>query len=47
MATRHFLTLLDLSPEELHYLIQRAITIKNRLRAQGPATPRSPTAPWR
>ncbi|MBA2778894.1 ornithine carbamoyltransferase [Billgrantia kenyensis] len=36
MATRHFLTLLDLSPEELHYLIQRAITIKNRLRAQGP-----------
>ena len=37
MATRHFLTLLDLSPEELHYLIQRAITIKNRLRAQGPS----------
>ncbi|MGM0703545.1 MAG: ornithine carbamoyltransferase [Pseudomonadota bacterium] len=36
MATRHFLTLLDLSRDELHYLIQRGITIKNRLRAQGP-----------
>ncbi|MCT8469594.1 ornithine carbamoyltransferase [Chromohalobacter canadensis] len=36
MATRHFLTLLDLSPEELNHLIQRAITIKNRLKAQGP-----------
>ncbi|MCK0714676.1 ornithine carbamoyltransferase [Chromohalobacter sarecensis] len=36
MATRHFLTLLDLSPEELNHLIQRAITIKNRLQAQGP-----------
>ncbi|MCK0769085.1 ornithine carbamoyltransferase [Chromohalobacter canadensis] len=36
MATRHFLTLLDLSPEELSHLIQRAITIKNRLKAQGP-----------
>ncbi|MCK2043831.1 ornithine carbamoyltransferase [Chromohalobacter sp. TMW 2.2308] len=37
MATRHFLTLLDLSPEELNHLIQRAITIKNRLKAQGPS----------
>ncbi|MCK0745708.1 ornithine carbamoyltransferase [Chromohalobacter nigrandesensis] len=36
MATRHFLTLLDLSSEELNHLIQRAITIKNRLQAQGP-----------
>ncbi|MFB9145740.1 ornithine carbamoyltransferase [Halomonas alkalicola] len=36
MATRHFLTLLDLSQDELHYLIQRAITIKNELKAQGP-----------
>lgn len=25
---RHFLTLLDLSPDELHYIIERAITIK-------------------
>ncbi len=36
MATRHFLTLLDLSQDELRYLIQRAITIKNELKAQGP-----------
>ncbi|MHB0774267.1 ornithine carbamoyltransferase [Halomonas sp. WWR20] len=36
MATRHFLTLLDLSPDELAYLIQRAITIKNRLKTHGP-----------
>ncbi|MCA1769985.1 MAG: ornithine carbamoyltransferase [Halomonas sp.] len=36
MATRHFLTLLDLSQDELRYLIQRAITIKNELRVQGP-----------
>lgn len=36
MATRHFLTLLDLSPDELDYLIQRAITIKTNLKAQGP-----------
>ncbi|MBB3329248.1 ornithine carbamoyltransferase [Halomonas campaniensis] len=36
MATRHFLTLLDLSPEELRYLIQRAITIKNGLKTHGP-----------
>lgn len=36
MATRHFLTLLDLSQDELHYLIQRAITIKNELKSQGP-----------
>ncbi len=28
MNTRHFLTLRDLSPEELDYLIQRAITLK-------------------
>ncbi|GAA3901659.1 ornithine carbamoyltransferase [Halomonas cibimaris] len=33
---RHFLTLLDLSADELHYLIQRAITIKSNLKAQGP-----------
>ncbi|MFG6668061.1 ornithine carbamoyltransferase [Halomonas sp. HNIBRBA4712] len=36
MATRHFLTLLDLSPDELAYLIDRAITIKTELKAQGP-----------
>ncbi|MBY5926005.1 MULTISPECIES: ornithine carbamoyltransferase [unclassified Halomonas] len=36
MAARHFLTLLDLSQDELRYLIQRAITIKNGLKAQGP-----------
>lgn len=36
MATRHFLTLLDLSPTELDYLIQRAIKIKTNLKAQGP-----------
>lgn len=36
MATRHFLTLLDLSPEELRYLIQRAISIKNGLKTHGP-----------
>ncbi|MDI4659894.1 MULTISPECIES: ornithine carbamoyltransferase [Cobetia] len=36
MATRHFLTLLDLSPEELDYLIQRAITIKDGLKKEGP-----------
>lgn len=36
MATRHFLTLLDLTPDELDYLIQRAITIKTNLKAQGP-----------
>jgi ornithine carbamoyltransferase len=37
MAARHFLTLLDFSPDELHYLIQRAIAIKNRMRTQGPS----------
>ncbi|MFC2992072.1 ornithine carbamoyltransferase [Halomonas tibetensis] len=36
MATRHFLTLLDLSQDEMRYLIQRAITIKNELKVQGP-----------
>ncbi|XKE47126.1 ornithine carbamoyltransferase [Halomonas organivorans] len=36
MATRHFLTLLDLSAEELRYLIQRAISIKNGLKTHGP-----------
>ncbi|HBJ28090.1 MAG TPA: ornithine carbamoyltransferase, partial [Cobetia sp.] len=36
MATRHFLTLLDLSPEELDYLIKRAITIKDGLKKEGP-----------
>ncbi|MFI0473015.1 ornithine carbamoyltransferase [Halomonas sp. HMF6819] len=36
MATRHFLTLLDLSPDELDYLIDRAITIKTELKAEGP-----------
>jgi len=36
MATRHFLTLMDLTPDELSYLIQRAITIKSNLKAQGP-----------
>ncbi|WP_447555893.1 ornithine carbamoyltransferase [Vreelandella sp. EE22] len=36
MATRHFLTLLDLSQDELTYLIQRAITIKTELKAEGP-----------
>ncbi|SDK86719.1 ornithine carbamoyltransferase [Modicisalibacter muralis] len=37
MATRHFLTLLDLTPDELAYLIQRAIRIKSALKSQGPA----------
>jgi ornithine carbamoyltransferase len=37
MATRHFLTLLDLSPDELRYLIQRAIAIKNGLKTHGPS----------
>lgn len=36
MATRHFLTLLDLTPDELAYLIQRAIKIKTELKANGP-----------
>ncbi|WP_431026226.1 ornithine carbamoyltransferase [Halomonas sp. H5] len=36
MAARHFLTLLDLSPEELTYLIRRAISIKTGLKTQGP-----------
>ena len=36
MATRHFLTLLDLTPDELAYLIRRAIAIKNALKTQGP-----------
>lgn len=36
MATRHFLTLLDLTPDELAYLIRRAIAIKSALKAQGP-----------
>ncbi|MGM8851655.1 ornithine carbamoyltransferase [Salinicola halophyticus] len=36
MSARHFLTLLDLSADELAYLIQRGITIKNRLKADGP-----------
>lgn len=36
MATRHFLTLLDLTPEELTYLIRRAISIKTSLKTQGP-----------
>ncbi|PRY70721.1 ornithine carbamoyltransferase [Halomonas ventosae] len=36
MATRHFLTLLDLGPDELRYLIQRAISIKNGLKTHGP-----------
>ncbi|MFP4137294.1 MAG: ornithine carbamoyltransferase [Halomonas sp.] len=37
MATRHFLTLLDASPAELESLIRRAITIKQALKAEGPA----------
>lgn len=37
MATRHFLTLLDLSREELNSIIERAIELK-ALRAQGIAT---------
>ncbi|MGM0615923.1 MAG: ornithine carbamoyltransferase [Pseudomonadota bacterium] len=37
MATRHFLTLLDLTPDELSHLIQRAITIKSNLKTQGPS----------
>ncbi|MDR5902204.1 ornithine carbamoyltransferase [Halomonas icarae] len=36
MATRHFLTLMDASPEELSNMIQRAITIKNALKVEGP-----------
>ena len=30
--TRHFLTLTDLTPDELGYLIQRAIELKTMLR---------------
>ncbi|MDF3919886.1 ornithine carbamoyltransferase [Salinicola salarius] len=36
MSARHFLTLLDISADELDYLIQRGITIKNRLKTNGP-----------
>ncbi|MCE3028906.1 ornithine carbamoyltransferase [Salinicola sp. DM10] len=36
MSARHFLTLLDLSRDELAYLIQRAIKIKHELKTQGP-----------
>ena len=36
MATRHFLTLLDLTPDELGYLIRRAVTIKHGLKTHGP-----------
>ncbi|GHB07490.1 ornithine carbamoyltransferase [Salinicola rhizosphaerae] len=36
MSARHFLTLLDLSADELAYLIQRGITIKNGLKTHGP-----------
>ncbi|OHV12102.1 ornithine carbamoyltransferase [Kushneria phosphatilytica] len=36
MAPRHFLTLLDLSTEELEYLIARSITMKQRLKDNGP-----------
>lgn len=36
MASRHFLTLLDLAPQELAWLIERAIRIKRDLREQGP-----------
>lgn len=36
MATRHFLTLLDFTPEELSHVIQRAISIKNGLKTHGP-----------
>ena len=36
MAVRHFLTLLDLSPQELGHVIQRAITLKTRLKEKGP-----------
>lgn len=35
MATRHFLTLLDLSPEELEQLIVRAIELKSQWQEQG------------
>ncbi|MCM2971195.1 ornithine carbamoyltransferase [Larsenimonas suaedae] len=36
MAVRHFLTLLDFTPAELDHLIDRAITLKTRLKADGP-----------
>ncbi len=36
MTTRHFLTLMDLSPDELQGLIQRAIEMKAELRARKP-----------
>lgn len=36
MATRHFLTLLDFTPEELGHVIRRAISIKNGLKTHGP-----------
>ena len=31
MSTRHFLTLMDLTPKELGYLIQRAVELKTML----------------
>lgn len=36
MAPRHFLTLLDLAPQELAWLIERAIRIKRDLNERGP-----------
>lgn len=39
MATRHFLTLLDLSSSELNTLIQRAIELKDELRSGGHGNP--------
>lgn len=39
MATRHFLTLLDLTPAELNSLIQRAIELKAELRGSGHGAP--------
>jgi len=39
--TRHFLTLTDLSRDELGYLIQRAIELKTMLRNGQSHTPRA------
>ncbi|MFC0267570.1 ornithine carbamoyltransferase [Kushneria aurantia] len=36
MALRHFLTLMDLAPQELSALIERSITIKRELAEKGP-----------
>ncbi len=39
MSVRHFLTLRDLSPQELHTIIHRAIEMKAQLREGGHGEP--------